>query len=206
LSYPHSIQSPQWHCLITKKGIIGHWPVITIEQNAGLPVRAQTLQTLKQVPSRRQGDIPLHYLMYWRGFQSFDLLEATGPNRRARRNAARSSVSGKSLGGRGKFPASLAVQPPDVISSIKPNSYGVSLHTRYKGVVGWRWQTLTNRLSKIGNRQAILIHQPPVSSIWTLSSDQLVYFLMCLNLRTGLDCSPAMLDWFRLSCDVRYLS
>ena len=78
------------------------------------------------------------------GFQLFDLPEAAGPNKRAK-----SSVLGRSLGGRGNFPASLAVQPLDIISSIKPlNIYGVRLKIRCKGVVGWRCQTLTKRLSK----------------------------------------------------------
>ena len=57
-----------------------------------------------------------------------------------------------------------------------------------------RWIQAIDRLN-IGCRvlEENLIHQPPVSSTWSLASDQLTYCLICVNPRTsGLDCSPAM--------------
>ena len=56
------------------------------------------------------------------------------------------------------------------------------------------WIQAIDRLN-IGCRvlEENLIHQPPVSSTWSLASDQLTYCLICVNPRTsGLDCSPAM--------------
>lgn len=96
-------------------------------------------------------------------------------------------------------------EPPDVISSVKPNIYDVRLQITYKGVV--RWQTDCRRWLNTGNRQAKysinvgcqaleenLMHQLPVSTIWSLANQRSAsVFLMCLSPRTGLDCSPAML-------------